>query len=160
MMDLYGTHQRLLVRYMMQTIGPVIELGAGNYSTPILHEIAAAQGRHLTTVDNNPYWLNRFKIFENDGHALKLLQSWNDFQPESYGLAFVDHADPPSHPRWLQVQKLLPVAGVIVIHDTEDDLYGYAKLMGEIDVIDEDTTHKTHTRVIRRKHGYGPESSG
>ena len=151
MMDLYATHQRLLVKYMMQTIGPVIELGAGNYSTPILHEIAAAQGRHLTTVDNNPDWLNRFKIFENDGHTLELLQSWDDFQPESYGLAFVDHADPPGHPRWLQVQKLLPVAGVIVIHDTEDDLYGYAKLMGEIDVIDEDTTHKTHTRVIRRK---------
>jgi hypothetical protein len=49
------------------------------------------------------------------------------------------------------VQKLLPVAGVIVIHDTEDDQYGYSRLMAEIDVIDEDTTHRTHTRVIRRK---------
>jgi predicted O-methyltransferase YrrM len=161
MMDLYGTHQRLLVKYMMQTTGPVIELGAGNYSTPILHEIAAAQGRHLATVDNNPEWLSKFEAFENAGHTLTLLKSWDDFVvTDPHGLAFVDHADPPGHPRWLQVQKLLPVAGVIVIHDTEDDLYGYAKLMGEIDVIDEDTTHKTHTRVIRRKHGYGPESSG
>ena len=150
-MDLYGTHQRLLVKWMMQTTGPVIELGAGNYSTPILHEIAAAQGRHLTTVDNNPDWLNRFKLFENDGHTLELLQSWNDFKPESCGLAFVDHADPPSHPRWLQVQKLLPVAGVIVIHDTEDDQYGYAKLMDQIEIIDEDRTFKTHTQVIRLK---------
>ena len=152
MMDLYATHQRLLVKYLMQTNGPVIELGAGNYSTPILHEIASAQGRQLTTIDNNPEWLNRFKVFESANHTLTLLPSWDDFQPESYGLAFVNHADPPGHPRWLQVQKLLPVAGVIVIHDTEDDLYGYAKLMGDIDVIDEDTTHRTHTRVIRRKH--------
>lgn len=136
---------------MMQTTGQVIELGAGNYSTPILHEIASAQDRHLTTVDNNADWLNRFKIFENDGHTLELLQSWNDFKPESYGLAFVDHADPPSHPRWLQVQKLLPVSGVIVIHDTEDDQYGYAKLMGQIEIIDEDRTFKTHTQVIRLK---------
>lgn len=75
MMDLFATHQRLLVKHMMQTTSPVIELGAGNYSTPILHEIAAAQGRHLTTVDNNPDWLNRFKIFERDGHSLSLLQS-------------------------------------------------------------------------------------
>ena len=151
-MDLYATHQRLLVKYMMQTTGPVIELGAGNYSTPILHEIAAAQGRPLTTVDNNPEWLNRFKLFEWERHTLTLLPSWDDFQAEPCGLAFVDHADPPGHPRWIQVEKLLPVAGVIVIHDTEDDLYGYARLIDQIDVIDEDTTHRTHTRVIRRKH--------
>ena len=151
MMDLYATHQRLLVKYMMQTTGPVIELGAGNYSTPILHEIAAAQGRHLTTVDNNPEWLNRFKVFEWERHTLTLLPSWDDFRAEPCGLAFVDHADPPGHPRWIQVEKLLPVAGVIVIHDTEDDLYGYAKLIDQIVVIDEDTTHRTHTRVIRRK---------
>jgi hypothetical protein len=40
---------------------------------------------------------------------------------------------------------------VVVIHDTEDDLYGYAKLMHLFDVIDEDTRYGTHTRVIRRK---------
>jgi predicted O-methyltransferase YrrM len=151
-MDLYATHQRLLVKYMMQTTGPVIELGAGNYSTPILHEIATAQGRHLTTVDHNSDWLNKFKIFEGDGHAMILLSSWTEFEVcGSYGFAFVDHADPPSHPRWLQVEKLLPVADLILIHDTEDDLYGYAKLMNIIDVIDEDTTFRTHTRIIRRK---------
>lgn len=152
MIDLYATHQRLLVKWMMRTAGPVIELGAGNYSTPILHEIAAAQDRHLTTVDNNPDWLDRFKIFEGPGHVFNLLASWEDFAaPESCGLAFVDHADPPTHPRWLQVQKLIPVAGVIVIHDTEDALYGYAKLTHLVDVIDEDTTHRTNTRVIRKK---------
>jgi predicted O-methyltransferase YrrM len=151
MIDPYATHQRLLVKYMLQTTGPAIELGSGNYSTPILHEIAAAQGRHLTTVDTNPEWLNKFKIFESDGHTMCLIQSWEEFEPESYGLAFVDHADPPTHPRWLQVQKLLPTAGVVVIHDTEDDLYGYAKLMHLFDVIDEDTRYGTHTRVIRRK---------
>lgn len=152
MMDLYSTHQRLLVKYMMQTTGHVIELGAGNYSTPILHEIASAQGRHLTTVDNNPDWLNRFKVFESERHTLTLLKSWDDFAvTEPHGLAFVDHADPPSHPRWLQVAKLLPMAGVIVIHDTEDDLYGYSNLIDQVEVIDEDTTFRTHTRVIRRK---------
>ena len=152
MMDLYGTHQRLLVKYMMQTTGPVIELGAGNYSTPILHEIAAAQGRHLTTVDNNPEWLGKFKAFENAGHTLTLLASWDDFTvTEPHGLAFVDHADPPSHPRWLQVLKLIPTTNVIVIHDTEDETYGYAKLMDLVHVMDDDTSFRTHTRVIRAK---------
>jgi predicted O-methyltransferase YrrM len=151
-MDHYGTHKRLLVKHMMQTTGPVIELGAGNYSTPILHEIAAAQGRHLTTVDNNPEWLNKFRVFESTGHTLTLLKSWDDFAvTEPHGLAFVDHADPPGHPRWLQVLKLLQPTSVIVIHDTEDETYGYAKLMDLIDVIDEDTTFQTHTRVIRLK---------
>ena len=152
MMDLYGTHQRLLVKYMMQTTGPVIELGAGNYSTPILHEIAAAQGRHLTTVDNNPEWLSKFEAFENAGHTLTLLKSWDDFVvTEPHGLAFVDHADPPGHPRWLQVLKLIPTTNVIVIHDTEDETYGYAKLKELVDVIDEDTTFRAPTRVIRAK---------
>lgn len=151
-MDLYGTHQRMLVKHLMRTTGPVVELGAGYYSTPILHEITQWQGRHLTTVDNNADWLNRFREFENDMHTLRLLQSWDQFGVEGkYGLAFVDHADPPSHPRWLQVLKLIPAAEVIIIHDTEDVLYGYDQIMGLVDVIDEDRTHLTHTTVIKRK---------
>lgn len=151
-MDLYGTHQRLLVKHLMRTTGPVVELGAGYYSTPILHEITQAQGRHLTTVDNNAEWLNRFNEFENEGHALQLIQSWDEFSVDrKYGLAFVDHADPPSHPRWLQVLKLIPSCEAIVIHDTEDVLYGYNQIMGLVDVIEEDKAHRTQTMVIRKK---------
>jgi len=131
----------------------VIELGAGNYSTPILHEICEAQRRTLKTYDNNAEWLNRFKLLESDTHKLNLIASWDDFAlSQPHGLAFVDHADiPTNHARWLQCVKLIPTTGVIVIHDTEDSLYGYDKLIDLVDVIDEDTRFQTHTRVIRRK---------
>lgn len=152
MIDLYSTHQRLLVKYLMQTTGNVIELGSGFYSTPIMHEITQHQGRHLETIDNNKDWLKLFKHFESPLHTINFLHRWTSFQPErQYGLAFVDHADPPSHPRWLQVEKLIPHAEIIIIHDTEDPLYGYANIMDRVGVIDECKTHRTQTMVLRPK---------
>jgi hypothetical protein len=142
----------MLVKYLLQTTGDVIELGSGNYSTPILHEITAHQGRRLETIDNNKDWLKLFKHFESSLHTIQFIRRWNRFQPtKQYGLAFVDHADPPTHPRWLQVEKLLPLAQTIIIHDTEDPLYGYDKIMDRVDVIDSCTQYKTHTLVLRPK---------
>ena len=43
-MDQYATHQRLLVAAVMQTEGPIVEMGCGNYSTPLLVELLPGDG--------------------------------------------------------------------------------------------------------------------
>jgi len=97
--DPYSTHQRLLVRGLMETTGPVLELGCGHYSTPIVEEICRNQNREVTSLDNHPAWVMQF--------GAKTVR-WDRFRPVSlYGLTFVDHADPPHHQRWKQILKLL-----------------------------------------------------
>ena len=71
MMDLYATHQRLLVKYMMQTEGAILELGCGNYSTPLIHEIATAQGRSVLTLDSQQPWLNQFTYMQSEQHRFQ-----------------------------------------------------------------------------------------
>ena len=118
--DPYSTHQRLLVRGLMETTGPVLELGCGHYSTPIVQEICRSQNREMTSLDNHPAWVRQF-----DAKTVR----WDRFTPDcSYGLVMVDHADPPHHQRWKQILKLLPWCDTFVAHDTEDPLYGYHEL--------------------------------
>ena len=140
--DPYSTHQRLLVRGLMETTGPVLELGCGHYSTPIVQEICRSQNREVTSLDNHPAWVMQF--------GAKTVR-WDRFCPVSlYGLTFVDHADPPHHQRWKQILKLLPWCDTFVVHDAEDRLYGYHELRNMFDVVQDTTTPLTE--LWTRKH--------
>lgn len=149
----YSTHQQMVVKYLLQATGNIIELGSGHYSTPLIHEIAEARGLNAETVDNDKEWLRTFKHLESDRHSIRHINSWNEFVVEkNYSVAFVDHADPPTHPRWLQVLKLIPYSDIIIVHDSEDTLYGYGEIMNMVSVVESDTRHQTHTLVLRPKH--------
>lgn len=141
--DPYSTHQRLLVRALLQTSGPVLELGCGNYSTPIASEICRHMGRELVSLDSHPAWVKQFPGAES--------VRWNKFEPSRrYGLTLVDHADPPHHQRWKQILKLLPWCDTFVVHDAEDRLYGYHELRNLFDVVQDTTTPLTE--LWTRKH--------
>ena len=49
-----GSHLPILLRAMKATTGPVLELGAGIYSTPILHALCQIEGRKLVTYESDP----------------------------------------------------------------------------------------------------------
>src|SRR5678816_1277742 len=78
-MDIVASHQRCLIAAMMRTTGPVLELGVGWYSTPLLHEICKVQKRKLLTFDNNSDWLVQFLPLRSEYHYLNLVQWWGDF---------------------------------------------------------------------------------
>jgi hypothetical protein len=50
----FGTHTTPLVTAIMHTSGPVLEMGCGDYSTPMLHAILAKQGRFLLSRSSIP----------------------------------------------------------------------------------------------------------
>jgi hypothetical protein len=140
--DPYSTHQRMLVRGLMETTGPVLELGCGHYSTPIVQEICRSMDRELTSLDNHPAWVKQF-----DAKTVR----WDRFSPNRfYGLTLVDHADQPQHQRWKQILKLLPWCDTFVVHDAEDRLYGYHELRNMFDVTQDNTTPLTE--LWTRKH--------
>lgn len=122
--------------------GPVLELGAGDSSTPLLHAACAGK-RTLVTMDSNLEWLQKYRknpelntpIGGENGffHSYLHTPDWDaaplgDFlRGESWGVALVDHA--PGEARVGVIRRLAQVCGVLVVHDTEPGQaragYGY-----------------------------------
>jgi len=148
MTDGYSTHQRMLVKYLMRTSGPIVEIGCGDYSTPLIHEIAAAQGRTVCTLDSSADWLNRFASYKTDWHSFLHVESWDDWQPEGrYGLAFIDHTPGPRRP--IEFMKLRDVSDILILHDTEANGYDWHTLYSHMDHIETDADIRPSTTVLR-----------
>lgn len=119
--DAWGTHLPLLVRAVVMTEGPVIELGCGLYSTPVLHALCAGK-RPLVSVESNPEWAARFSQYERDGHEI-IVGDWREpVSRHAWAVALVDHA--PAADRAPAVRALKGRCRVIVCHDSEHRLYG------------------------------------
>jgi hypothetical protein len=69
-----GTHLPLLMRAIINTTGPVLELGVGWNSTPVLHE--ACSGRLLVSVENEPQWAENFRFLETPQHRIVYDCGW------------------------------------------------------------------------------------
>jgi hypothetical protein len=118
MLDPYATHIPVLAAVITATKGPVLECGAGFYSTPLLH--ALCRNRRLVTVETEARWAREFKIFEDEKHEFVICL---DLAPivELWDVVFVDGKS------WERVpvfQKLRKFARFFVVHDTENvELY-------------------------------------
>ena len=125
MLDAYATHVPVLAAAIAAAgPGPVLELGAGNFSTPVLHAMCAAMGRSLLTLENNPTWLERFVSFRSTTHRVEFVADWDQAVPaDRWAVVFVDHA--PGERRIIDIEKLREMCEVMVVHDTEDVGYGY-----------------------------------
>lgn len=153
-MDLVATHQRLLVAACVRTKGDVLELGVGWYSTPLLHEIAVAQGRLLVTIDNNEHWLKPFKMLGQEHlHKLILAGWWGNAPLERtywgggrWSLVFLDQGQPIE--REYAVHRLIQQTDVFVMHDTEEEFaYGYGRTLPMFKYKFTDKSHRTWTTV-------------
>jgi hypothetical protein len=132
-MDLVATHQRLLLASCLRTQGPILELGCGWYSTPLLHEIARAQQRKVYTVDNNWDWLAEYQKFDTEYHEIILIGWWGELLKKVkegyFGVVFCDQGQPAE--REYAIRELVSKADVFVLHDTEEGFaYGYDRLLG------------------------------
>lgn len=121
----YSTHLPLLVAAVAATEGPVIELGSGLYSTPVLQGLCLAQRRELWTFENNAEWMMKFipRNGQSTAQKFSLLDSWNDL--ERYGeelkcdVAFID-VDPAAERSHL-IDVMHRWAEIVVVHDTETE---------------------------------------
>ena len=127
-METAGTHIPVLAACVSRTRGPVLELGAGDYSTPLLHLLC--KGRFLVTVESNPDWLNRYKDTENPLHRLLLVKSYDEakiIDEIKWDVALVDHA--PGERRVTEIKRLKDRTMFIVVHDTDDPGYHYEPVL-------------------------------
>lgn len=126
----YGSHIPVLVKALSLTDGPVLELGAGIYSTPVLHWMCAPKKRELVTYDNDSKYLDMYGIkdFQCEFHTVLCVSDWDDADIErNWGVVFVDHK--PSERRKVDVARVADYADYVVIHDTDSEKhYQYSEI--------------------------------
>lgn len=117
------SHYPVLAMAVAKTTGPVLELGTGWGSTPLLH--ALCRDRQLVSVESNAGWYERMQIFASDRHRVQWCEpsGWIDMlttlASQSWSVAFVDFA--PGELRGAAALLLANSARHILLHDAECD---------------------------------------
>lgn len=111
----YWTHQVPLVTAVLNTTGPVLELGCGHYSTALLHAICSHQKRQLLTAESELEWMNKFSDMKNDYHNFVHATDWDAITGE-YDVVFIDHV---TERRAVDLKRLRDTTKIFVVHDSE-----------------------------------------
>lgn len=120
----YGTHIHPLVKAVLATTGCVVELGTGDFSTPILHELCRLQDRLLTSFDNNAQWSSNFDDLLSDTHQMYFVENWDAVDVFDCSVVLIDHA--PANRRIVDIERYANAAEILVVHDTDKmGYYGY-----------------------------------
>ena len=67
----YGTHMAALITAVANTTGAVLEMGCGDFSTPLLHAICSAEKRFLLSAEDNKQWTVFWK--ETEGRIIHFI---------------------------------------------------------------------------------------
>jgi hypothetical protein len=152
--DPYSTHLPLLVAAMLDTQGPILEMGGGHYSTPLISVFANAQRREAHTIETGATVYGLLKIFSSQYHKIwpmngydfapdgkfmpradatreqyiaiqsRFLEDFCRKAPQRWSVVFIDHA--PGYLRVPAIEHFADNADFIITHDTElSDAYGY-----------------------------------
>lgn len=116
--DPNGTHTEALAWAVVVTDGPVVEMGMGWHSTPMLHGLCEGMGRELYSVDPLQEWIEPFRRFECSWHHLIHDESIGVPDIAHAGLLFMDHQS-PQRPRADMMREAHPIADLVVVHDSE-----------------------------------------
>ncbi len=167
--DAMGTHFPVLAAAVARTKGPVLEMGSGHHSTPMLHYLCA--GRLLITVDTDAEWMDKhapgyaapgaheFQMVKPLGdpslpHVTRMLEGWRQWSTiESigkWGTAFLDGA--PGEARHELAIRLSRICDIVVMHDSETDHgsggnYMYSRLTSHFEYISEFKCFRPYTLI-------------
>jgi len=148
----FGTYAPVLSALIAVTDGPILELGSGDNSTPLLHLVSVATGRKVVTAETDPVWLGKYKDYESPLHEFHLIKqrdaavrndssyyrwqagwdAWDRIEQNHWGVALVDQF--PGEVRASTIKRLKGNCGYIVAHDSEEDYgaggnYSYKSVM-------------------------------
>jgi hypothetical protein len=118
----WTTYMGVLVKVLLMSQGDVIELGAGPFSTPLLHWICKDMNRLLVSYENRQDYYNYARQYQSRLHRIRLVKSWDEVETKTHrGVVFVDHA--PGARRTIDAVRFRDSADYLVLHDTEVDSY-------------------------------------
>lgn len=117
--DEWGSHFGAVLACLAVTSGPVLELGVGHCSTPLLHAFCMASKRHLVSVEQNEDWFELFRSkYEEEGHEF-IKGEYSDEVPKlwaSRSVTLIDNS-PGGERRRDDFIMLLPLSEFVIVHD-------------------------------------------
>jgi len=135
----YGTHLPLLKK-AVECFKPkrIAEFGVGHFSTPYLQSLNVC----LHSYELDISWSSKFRTSNS------IIHSTYDYVPLNYDLVFVDHGD--IHKRKETIERFKD--SIVVVHDTDHDLYGYHLVLSNFKYIYTDTSIRPWTTVVSNHH--------
>lgn len=129
-MDAYATHMPLLAACVARTDGPVLELGCGMYSTPLIHAICG-DARSVLSLEFDREWLARFQKLNRGNHDMRAVDDWADAVRQAadihWSVVLVDQQ--PAAARAPSITLLRQSVDLFVCHDSEHRLYNYEPVL-------------------------------
>ena len=171
----YGTHIGPLVTAVMNTTGPVFEMGCGDFSTPLLHAICKVQGRELLSAETDKEWLREFEDLECDFHKMVYVpvyhepdkindRAWDKVGNQNWSVILIDHR--PGERRAVDLMRFRLMAECLVVHDTEHPGYKYEDVFRCYKYRYDERRYNVWTTIVSNKHDVAqwfkrkPASSG
>jgi hypothetical protein len=147
----WGTHIPVLIKCLEKTKGPVLELGLGISSTPLLHALCEDQDRYLMSLDNDPTFIKMFDKYNTDRHPILMIDNWT-IASGAWDVVLVDSKPESSRSELI---KLHANSEYIIIHDSEpehNELYHYDEIYPRFKYRYDYTKTKVHTTVLSNFH--------
>jgi len=123
----WGTHMAPLFVAVANTDGPILEMGCGDFSTPLLHALCAPNNRFLLTAESDEKWMKLFDDLKRDWHHFVHVQNISKWEDVGLGIhwsvVLIDHA--PAKRRVVDIKRLRSYVDIFVVHDTERKYYDY-----------------------------------
>ena len=122
----YGSHQLLLLAASILTAdgGPVMELGCGDFSTTLLHQIIVLeQKRYLLSTDTDLQWLSKFEAnMSSSLHEFRHVKEASDWDHigtsrQRWSITLIDHK--PGNRRTTDLIRVANISDIVILHDTE-----------------------------------------
>lgn len=144
----FETFRPLLFQALLVSDGPILELGMGDGSTPLLNVVSSYCNRRIHSFEHDEMWAIRFGHLKSRRHRIKHISSYDECPIESalWDVALVDHA--PVERRIVDIERLRRYARLIVVHDTESENYGYEPLLSSFRWRKDDTSRVPHTTIV------------
>ena len=128
-MNPFATHMPVLLACLRRTTGPVLELGSGWFSTPLV--AAFATDRLVRTVETNHEWYDRisrvctYQPITRHRHQIVFVPDYNDapIDDQEWSVVLLDHEPPPR--RGVDALRLRARCQLMIGHDSEHPDYGY-----------------------------------
>jgi len=146
-----GSHIPVLIQSLLNTTGPVLEMGMGFNSTPLLHWLCKDLERDLYSMESDLEWMHKFDGYQSLNHIIMPIPDWNNtlIGEMNWGLVLIDHK--PGIQRGFDAVKVADRAQIVVLHDSEpewDKIYGYSKVYDFYKYRHDDTRWKPCTTVL------------
>ena len=159
----YGSHAIvLLAALFLSRSGPILELGMGSTSTPLLHRFSVEQNRFVLSTDSNLRWINYFRSINANQTQHEFLHievntemgvEWATSalaDRKNWSLVLIDHRPGPR--RKFDLMLYAQRSDLVVLHDTESSaLYQYDEGLIYYPFRYRFTRLKTHTDVLSAK---------